>query len=531
LKIRIRRLAASSLFLLLASTAMAAGCASQADRGERDDEALGSAQEEATWQCSSACWSVTNVACRNAAGAALNACCTAGGNCTAGCATTYHAAVAQCDAAMPACVAACNGPTCSDGLQNQGEAGVDCGGPCAHACPGSLLWSKAFPGAVSSPVLATDGSGNVLVAGLFSGSIDFGGGPLSSAGASLFLAKLDPAGHHVWSKAFSVENGFFLRVAGIAANAAGEVAIGGDFDSPLPGNDATTTIDFGGGAGYFGTNPGRTGFAAKFDAAGAALQSFPIYPGHHFVTTEGISLDAVGTMCAIGVVTFSPIDEGFVSCDSGLSAPGVFSSWDTMGLAITSTSAGLTFSGAEMGLTDIPFASGPAGHSGGFVVTPGAAFEAPTPIYVLSYDVDEAAPHERLAIDASGHVVLGVSNGCSGFVDGDPFSCSPASFVTRYDATGHLLWSVTGGNGGVAVDELGNVIGTGGVAVPGAQVTKLGPAGDVLWSKSFDPSVSVADPAVDGGNHVFIAGTLGAPANLGGGLLAGGSLYVAKFSP
>lgn len=30
----------------------------------------------------------------------------------------------------------CYGPaTCSDGLQNQGEGGVDCGGPCANACP------------------------------------------------------------------------------------------------------------------------------------------------------------------------------------------------------------------------------------------------------------------------------------------------------------------------------------------------------------------------------------------------------------
>ena len=28
-------------------------------------------------------------------------------------------------------------PTCTDGIQNQGETGVDCGGPCS-ACPTSL---------------------------------------------------------------------------------------------------------------------------------------------------------------------------------------------------------------------------------------------------------------------------------------------------------------------------------------------------------------------------------------------------------
>lgn len=41
------------------------------------------------------------------------------------------------------------GPTCSDGERNQGEIGVDCGGPCAKVCPDeaaalSVLWTKVF---------------------------------------------------------------------------------------------------------------------------------------------------------------------------------------------------------------------------------------------------------------------------------------------------------------------------------------------------------------------------------------------------
>jgi len=41
-------------------------------------------------------------------------------------------------------------PTCSDGKQNQGETGVDCGGPCARACMQDViadpivLWSRPF---------------------------------------------------------------------------------------------------------------------------------------------------------------------------------------------------------------------------------------------------------------------------------------------------------------------------------------------------------------------------------------------------
>ena len=43
------------------------------------------------------------------------------------------------------CTAVC--PTCTDGIQNQGEAGVDCGGPCPNACPGEQVpWLEDFEG-------------------------------------------------------------------------------------------------------------------------------------------------------------------------------------------------------------------------------------------------------------------------------------------------------------------------------------------------------------------------------------------------
>jgi len=41
-------------------------------------------------------------------------------------------------------------PSCGDGVENQGEAGIDCGGPCARLClaqvvPPTVLFTKAFP--------------------------------------------------------------------------------------------------------------------------------------------------------------------------------------------------------------------------------------------------------------------------------------------------------------------------------------------------------------------------------------------------
>jgi hypothetical protein len=51
--------------------------------------------------------------------------------------------------------------------------------------------------------VAVDGAGNVLLTGDFDGTVDFGGGPLTSAGSDdIFVAKLDAQGNHLWSKRF-----------------------------------------------------------------------------------------------------------------------------------------------------------------------------------------------------------------------------------------------------------------------------------------------------------------------------------------
>ena len=48
-------------------------------------------------------------------------------------------------------------PTCSDGIQNQGETGVDCGGPCPPCVTSNAVWLEAEAGTFSgSPTFATN---------------------------------------------------------------------------------------------------------------------------------------------------------------------------------------------------------------------------------------------------------------------------------------------------------------------------------------------------------------------------------------
>jgi hypothetical protein len=98
---------------------------------------------------------------------------------------------------------------------------------------GNHVWSKQYgstnqgPSSQASSV-GTDGAGNVLVGGRYTGSVDFGAGPFVAGGNSgdLFVLKLSAAGAHVWSKKGGAAGG---EVRGIGADAAGNVSCAGWF--------------------------------------------------------------------------------------------------------------------------------------------------------------------------------------------------------------------------------------------------------------------------------------------------------------
>jgi hypothetical protein len=104
---------------------------------------------------------------------------------------------------------------------------------------GSHLWSKIFGDAATQLAsgIASDSLGNAIVTGHANGSIDFGGGALTSAGSSdVYVAKLGGGGAHVWSQIYG--DSAAQTSVRIATDASDNVLGLANFDG---------SIDFGGG--------------------------------------------------------------------------------------------------------------------------------------------------------------------------------------------------------------------------------------------------------------------------------------------
>lgn len=68
---------------------------------------------------------------------------------------------------------------------------------------GSGAWVRGYAGQHVARAVAVDAGGNVIAAGTFQGEVDFGGkAPLAAQQTDGFLLKLDPAGEYRWARAF-----------------------------------------------------------------------------------------------------------------------------------------------------------------------------------------------------------------------------------------------------------------------------------------------------------------------------------------
>src|SRR5262249_33436673 len=128
---------------------------------------------------------------------------------------------------------------------------------------GAYLWGRRFGDASDqfAQSVTTDPSGNVILTGYFFGTVDFGGGPLASAGsADIYVAKFDPNGNPRWSKRYGNASAQFGN--SVTTDASGNILLTGQFFG---------TVTFGGSTLF------SAGFAdiflAKLDVNGGHLWS------------------------------------------------------------------------------------------------------------------------------------------------------------------------------------------------------------------------------------------------------------------
>ncbi|WP_437592803.1 PE-PGRS family protein [Sorangium sp. So ce1000] len=134
---------------------------------------------------------------------------------------------------------------------------------------GDHVWSRRFGDGSEQYALAvaTDSSGNVIVAGEFEGTLNFGADPstelVSAGGKDLFVAKLDADGNHLFSKRFGGE--LDQGATAVAVTAEDEIVVLGMADGSINfSEDPGTALEGGGGPNVV---------VAKLDAGGGHLWS------------------------------------------------------------------------------------------------------------------------------------------------------------------------------------------------------------------------------------------------------------------
>ncbi|MFO0762506.1 MAG: hypothetical protein U0359_39065 [Byssovorax sp.] len=137
---------------------------------------------------------------------------------------------------------------------------------------GGCLWAKAFAGMVPSKLrVVASPSGDMLVVAPYTGLVDFGCGPVSSATTALAVTQLSAAGICQWTKSFTGQ-GFALNgvpAFGASPTGAGQWIVWAGF---------TGQIDFGQGP-LTSQNALATMAIAKLDSAGASTWSTLVHGG------------------------------------------------------------------------------------------------------------------------------------------------------------------------------------------------------------------------------------------------------------
>ncbi|HYE80416.1 MAG TPA: hypothetical protein VEI97_20780 [bacterium] len=170
---------------------------------------------------------------------------------------------------------------------------------------GQYLWDYTFGsvGADTVTGVATDPEGNVYVLGTIGGrAVNFGGGWRAvRSSPDAFLVKLNPEGVYQWDRMFGNDTGSETG-AGIAANALGQVAVTGTFNSDNLTVAGTDLLSSSGDAAFLGM------FAT--DGQGQWSRAFDGAVGSSTEAGRGVALDSTGRMAVLLEYATNNLDIG-----------------------------------------------------------------------------------------------------------------------------------------------------------------------------------------------------------------------------
>ncbi|APR80130.1 Hypothetical protein A7982_05477 [Minicystis rosea] len=420
----------------------------------------------------------------------------------------------------------------------------DCDGV-APPCLGGEIWSKQFGDTASqiAKSIAVLSDGTSFVTGTMGGTVDFGLGPLvSPGGTDAFLAKVDPMGNTLWAKRFGDSANQDARA--VAVDGTGAAIVTGQFAGTIDfGGGALTSA---GGTDVFLAkfDAGGTPVWSKIfgNSVAQLATDVTIVPGSNDIVISGYMVGSIdfggGTLTSAGsndlfVARFGPDGSYKWGKVFGNASAQVATS------VAAQTNGDVVLVGYFQGGMD--FGPGPlstAGLNDIFMVTLNSAGDG-----VWSKKLGDASDQFAQAVAVGPQGKIAITGSMAGTVDfgGTIFTSAGGNdaFVAVYDSGGILIWCKKFGDTaeqfgyGVSFDSAGNVIVTGSFAgsanftgqiltSTGGQdafIAKFDPSGNGLWSKKYGDGSDQSAYAVgtDGSKNVYAAGSFAGMINFGNG--------------
>ncbi|WP_437780840.1 hypothetical protein [Sorangium sp. So ce1097] len=372
------------------------------------------------------------------------------------------------------------------------------------SCPQPAAWARGFGGPSTDygRSIASDASGNYYVTGSFEGTVDFGAGPLTSAGGQdIFLLKLDPSGALIWSKRFGTVHSEVGDAVTVDGN--GDVLLAGRYDGDLW--DLPTGLDFGGCSLPGPPDEGLTAmFLARLDADGDHVWSKGFTPDQFlsYRVVHQIAVDALGNM----YIAYD--SRGEKAKLMKLDAAGN-ELWDAALIGYPGGSARLALDGAGNVVTSH------AGMIGELVTYLFVSKFSPSGDLLWQYQ----GPYIDMAYE------VGVTSTNEIFVLAK-VDIIGLSLIKLNEDGGHVFTRPMSRGTAIAVDPADNIF------VAGSGLTMHDADGTELWTAGF--SAGVADIAIAPSGAIAITGSVDTAVDFGTGpiVFAGGrDIYVATFNP